>query len=205
MIPPRFAIIGSGGSGTAYMAAVLRANRVDCGHEQWWTPLPGNRRSGLDGDASWLAVPDIEAGVWSGPVLHVTRHPLGVVRNLVSGGIFSPQPTYDQFREFALRHEPQLADLEPAPAAVAWWLRWNRRCAAVADQTVRIEDTEALLDAMGNLAGRALDRHRARRVSPALNHRARRGAVDEAKVWRLLAGRADEFGYRERVCESAAR
>lgn len=197
VIPPRFAVVGTGGSGTAYVARVFRANGVRCGHEQWWTPFDGKRRSGLEGDSSWLAVPDIETGRWSGPVLHVTRHPLGVTRNLLAG-IFSPQSSYPQFRRFALAHEPDLAPLEPLEGAVEWWIRWNRRCAAVADLTIQIDDLLNHLDVIGVLAGRHLDQRRAERVPTNVNHRDS-PPIDEMEMWRLLGDRADQFGYAPEV------
>lgn len=192
---PRFAVVGTGGSGTGFMAALLRACGVRCGHEQWWTPIGRRRVAGLAGDSSWLAVPDIEAGAWSGPVVHVTRDPVATVRNLVGGGVFSPAG-HPRFVEFACAHEPGLTGVPPVEAAVEWWVRWNGRCAMVADLTVRIEDVPARLADIARVIGHRLHPGRAATVRPGVNHR-RGGDVASAEVWRLLAGRAGRYGYGE--------
>lgn len=191
---PQFAVIGTGRSGTGYMAKVLQACGVNAGHENWWKPR-GRKKNGLDGDVSWLALPSIETGEWSGPVVHVTRHPVHVVQSFIGIGFWDGTDTRDKsgaFRGFALKHEPDLADMDPLEAAVEWWVRWNRRCAAVADLTVRLEDVHDRLDDIGAVIG--YDLAPADEVSPTTNGR-ERANVDEAEVWRLLDGRAEEFGY----------
>lgn len=188
MRPPRFAVVGTGRCGTGYVAAVMRACGVRCGHENWWTPEASRRQSGLDGDSSWLALPDIEAGRWSGPVVHVVRNPVDVVASLLGIGIFA-RPT--AYRAFALWHEPDLSELPPLAAAVAWWQRWNDRCAVVADVTVRVERLPEELDQVATAIGRELDPEA---WPPAdVNHR-RRAAVDPAQVWRRIER---GYGYKE--------
>lgn len=192
MIPPRFAVVGTGRCGTGYVAAVLCHSGLRCGHEQWWTPAVGRRVGGLDGDSSWLAVPDIEADTWSGPVLHVTRHPVDVVSSLIGIGFFYGPPR--EYLGFALDHEPELADLLPLRASVEWWARWNARCAAVADLTIPVEDLAGRLDDIGDLIGGRLDEDQVIRVPTTVNRR-QRVEVDPAAVWELLDGRAERFGY----------
>lgn len=197
--PPGFAVIGTGRSGTAYVAAVLRACGVDCGHEDWWTPFPAKRRSGLAGDSSWLALPDIESGAWTGPVLHVTRHPVHVVRSLLANGFFSNHKRRRDFIDFALAHEPDLVHMSEFEASVEWWARWNLRCEAVADLRLKVSDIPARLDLVGKLINHRLDMRAAQSVPADVNHRQKRGPVqiDEDRVWRLLAGRAERFGYHK--------
>lgn len=187
MTPPCFAVVGTGRCGTGYVAAMLRASGLDCGHEQWWSAA-GPIRSGLDGDCSWLALPDIEAFRWSGPVLHITRHPVEVVRSFAGIGFFRRDTPW---RAFALAHEPSLAAMTEVEACAEWWVRWNRRCAAVAAATVDVEDAR-LLKVAGKVFGRDLQLTTA--VSRGINTR-RRADVDQAEVWRLLDGRAEQFGY----------
>lgn len=184
-VAPRFAVTGTGRCGTGYTAAVLARCGIDCGHENWWTPDPARVRTGLDGDVSWLALPSIEAGDWSGPVAHIVRHPVDVVRSFVA---------LDFPDHVSLPHEPDLADVDHPARAVEFWVRWNRRCAAVAGLTVRVEHLVDRLDDLAEVIGHQLDRQAAAGVPPAVNHR-RRAAVDAGVVWRLLDGRAEPFGY----------
>lgn len=197
--PPGFAIVGTGRSGTGYVSAILRESSVDCGHERWWTPIHRRRRSGLDGDSSWLALPGIEAGTWSGPVVHVTRHPVDVVSSLVGIGFFTGQVCRD-FADYAVAHEPYMADLPPLEASVEWWARWNARCVAVADITIRVEDLPGRLGDLAAVIGFRLDQHRVGRVSRTVNQR-HRADVDAVEVWRLLNGRGRRFGYGDGSCD----
>ena len=52
---PGAVIVGVGRSGTGYIAALLNAVGIDCGHEEHWTADPERRRP-VPVDASWLAV-----------------------------------------------------------------------------------------------------------------------------------------------------
>lgn len=84
---PEFVVVGTGRSGSAYIAAVLSNAGLHCGHERWWNP-DNDRTPGLIGDSSWLAVPHL--GSYSGHILHQTRHPLKVLRSLWNGEIKIP-------------------------------------------------------------------------------------------------------------------
>lgn len=167
------------------MALVLRRNGVDCGHENWWTADPKRVRAGLDGDSSWMALPAVESGDWSGPLVHLVREPVAVVRSFVALGF----PDW-----LSLPHVPELAGLPQPQLAVEYWVTWNERCAAVADLTVRIEDVTGHLDEVEKVIQRPLSAERAAGVPTRYNSR-RRAAVDEAEVWRLLDGRAERLGY----------
>lgn len=214
---PRAAIIGTGRSGTGYMSRLLTecTHRGGlCGHEGWWCAL-GERTLGLDIDASWLALPDIEAGAWDGPVVHVVRDPVAVVKSLLRTEFFGAivDTAYPQF---ALEHcTPAREALlwSPVAAAVEFWANWNLRCAAVAQLTVRIEDVanwygedESIaaytLDMVGDVLGVEFGAWQLAAALPTdVNHRDHPTsndlvyAVDEAYVWDRLAGRAAQFGY----------
>lgn len=183
---PRFAVTGTGRCGTGYTATVLRRCGLNCGHENWWTPDPARVRDGLDGDSSWKALPDIEAGAWSGPVVHIVRHPVEVVRSFVGLGF----PDH-----VSLPHEPDLTDVPHPERAVEYWVRWNRRCERVADLTVQVERLVDRLDDIAEAIGHPLGWRKAASVRRSINHR-RRADVDAETVWRLLDGRAEAFGYR---------
>lgn len=194
LTPPRFAVIGTGRCGTGYTAALLKANGHNVGHEKWWRAgLPG-QQSGLDGDVSWLALPDIETGDWSGSVAHIVRHPQRVVESLVGTRFFHPTERESPFVQFAYTHMPGLPDNDPVEAAVEWWVQWNRRCAAVADVTLRVEDLRTP-EACASLT-RALDVCVVPQpgISTKTNHR-RISPVSRQRVAKLVAGRAKTFGY----------
>lgn len=192
---PRFAVVGTGRSGTAYTAAVLRACGVLCGHESWWTPLPERRMATLDGDSSWMALPDIESGAWSGPVVHVVREPVATVRALLGIEFFGHHDP-DAHRRFAYEHEPCMAGMEPVEAAVHWWASWNARCAAVADITVRVERLPQRLGDVGTVIGRRLSQSAAERIARDVNTGRRADNLDERAVRALLDGHTERFGYR---------
>lgn len=195
---PRFAVVGTGRCGTGYVATVLRASGVPCGHEGWWRPEgTGERTPGLDGDASWLALPDIETGAWRGPVAHIVRHPVATVRSLLGTRLFHPDSEAPAYRAFALRALPEVEGLDPLTAAVEWWVRWNERCARHATVALRVEDLrhDWALAELGDALGVAVDVERAHAVPNTINSRPR-SRVDEALVWELLAGRGEQFGYR---------
>lgn len=185
MSPPRFAVTGTGRCGTGYMSLVLRRNGVNCGHENWWTADRKRIRAGLDGDSSWMALPAVESGDWSGPVVHITRHPVAVVRSFVGLGF----PDH-----VSLPYVPELVGMPQPRLAVEHWVRWNERCAAVADLSIRIEDALDRLDEVGKVVQRTLSVERAAQVPTRHNSR-RRAPVDESEVWRLLDRRAEQFGY----------
>jgi hypothetical protein len=76
VIPPKFAVTGTGRCGTGFASEVLCRAGIWCGHEKWWAP-EGPFYSGMDGDSSWMA---ITAGKLP-PFLMLTRHPLGYVES----------------------------------------------------------------------------------------------------------------------------
>lgn len=192
---PRFAVIGTGRSGTGHVAALMQASGINCGHESWFQT--GERTPGLDGDASWLAVPEIESGAWKGPVAQIVRHPVAVVRSLMGIQFFHPELEDAPFPRFAREHCPEIVGLEPLEAAVEWWVAWNERCARLADVKLRVEDLRKgwALAELGDGLGVTLDPAASARVETDTNSR-ERANVPEADVWRLLDGRAQRFGYQ---------
>lgn len=212
---PRAAIIGTGRSGTGYMSRLLTECTHTpglCGHEGWWCAL-GERTPGLDIDASWLALPDIEAGRWAGPVVHVVRDPVRVVESMLRTEFFGAIID-TEYPQFALEHSAAAASAlrwSPVAAAVEFWADWNMRCAAVAQLTVRLEDVSnwdggaesiaaATLDLVGDTLGVEFGAWQLAAALPKdVNTRESFTGlpvrVDEAYVWDRLSGRAAAFGY----------
>lgn len=208
IVPPRAVVVGSGRSGTGYMAAVLTAAGLDAGHEAFWHAHGGLHASQLDVDCSWLALPAIEFGnhpePWTGRTLHVVRHPVATVRSLLGTGLFAPDLTGNPYAAHARMHSPRaaaLAEFNPLHAAVEFWCDWNARCAAVADATVCLEDADSLAwantvaDTLGfNLTG--ADIVKGVEATPRdTNTRGPVPDVDPLEVWGLIGRRAHAYGY----------
>lgn len=210
--PPRAAVIGTGRCGTGYMAELLRRSGLDVGHERWWNAGVGRRTADLDVDVSWLALPDIESGAWSGPTVHLVRDPVATIRSLMRIKFFHPANRVNTFGAFALKHCPDAAAARrPLEAAACWWLNWNARCQTAADITVRVEDltNPATLEAVTEVLRRQfplveLDWSVAEGIPKDTNHTPRgmtraddgdgAGAISHEAVWQLLRGRGT-FGY----------
>lgn len=213
---PRAVIIGTGRSGTGYMSRLITeaTGHTTCGHEAWFREL-GEREPGLDVDSSWLALPDIEAGTWSGPVVHVVRNPVACVASLLRTEFFgahlgTPYPA------FALANCKPAADalaISPVAAAVEFWAHWNARCAAAAHLTVRLEDVSdfeggndsigaATLDLIGLTLGLTFTWQVADAIPRTVNTRPSLTGlpvrVDEDYIWDRLGWRAPALGYSRR-------
>lgn len=207
-VPPRAAVIGTGRSGTGFMAAVLKHAGLDAGHELYWHAHGGKQGSQLDVDVSWLALPAVEGhswnGPWTGPTLHVVRHPVDTARSLLATGLFSADFARNPYAMHARMHcarAGMLADWNPLHAAVEFWCDWNARCAAVADATVRLEDAGApeWCVAVADVLGMGLDAEAvAKAVADTPRDTNTRGPVPEVdplEVWGLIGRRAHAYGY----------
>lgn len=137
--PPRFAVVGTGRSGSGFISRVFRAAGVECGHEEWFVPSGPGGRSGLDGDSSWLAVPHLDD--FAGPVLHQVRHPLDVIRSLAGIRMFS-DVAHGPYRWFMYAHLPGLVG-DDLLDAMRWYVEWNRRCEVHATVRYRVEAVDA--------------------------------------------------------------
>lgn len=213
------AVTGTGRCGTGTIATLLSRHGLKTGHEHWWNAGIGPRKSGLDVDVSWLALPAIESGSWAGPVVALIRDPVAVVRSLVRTRFFHPANRDAPFVRFALTHCPDARRLDPVEAAVEWWLDWNNRCATVADAVIAIETLtgppglsqdrpgtkEAAVADLARVAGTAIDadviadipadtNHVPRGMDPARTDTDAAAAVSADRVWALIGGR-DAYGY----------
>lgn len=164
----RFVVTGTGRSGTGYVAHLFRAAGVKCGHEDWFTWVPGvrdeetisrrtlemrlrgpfsrlheewrRRRQGLDGDASWLAVPRLAR--FNGLVFLQIRHPLEVIASFAARHFFSSSVP-NVWRTFASAYFDMTGD--DIVDGMRWWIEWNARAAQHAHFTYRLEDLDAEL------------------------------------------------------------
>lgn len=135
----RFVITGTGRSGTGFMAQVVQACRLRCGHEELFTPNGRVPDPYLRGDSSWMAAPALDR--FTGYVLHAVRHPLDVINSFVGIGFFDEDVDHGAYREYARQHAPEVFELEsPVERAMAFYVAWNRMIEPRAHHRVRIED-----------------------------------------------------------------
>jgi hypothetical protein len=146
---PKLLILSAGYSGSRYTATILDRCGIEAGHEAWFGltkyPIPPLVES------SWMGLPPVEAGVFTGSVCHQTRHPLDVLDTLLTGILQRPDArdylTY-RIRHCGLHLRSQVPDDYDDTAAwnhwhVRWLADWIARCEQAADWTYRVEDFEA--------------------------------------------------------------
>lgn len=165
----RFVVTGTARSGTGYIAELFRAAGLRCGHEIWFTWVPGvrdrqtiprtglrmrlrgpmsrlkeewrRRRQGLDGDASWMAVPSLTR--FKGMVFLQLRHLLAVISSLVSHRFFSDRSRHNVWLHFARAHFRSMGD--DVLDAMRWGVQWNTWADSHADLTYRLEEIDVPL------------------------------------------------------------
>lgn len=178
---------GIGRSGTAYMAAVLTASGIPCGHEQIFNVDRLAGRGGFQqpgwGDAvaesSWFAVP------WLGNigghvhVVHLARHPIHWLESWVHT-VWTADRRRAAPTKFLRRHTgtdySRLADADVVDAAMQLYVDWNSRAVRRANQLIRVDDPERFegaLDRIFDAAGVELtdERRRAAKSVPTQNSR----------------------------------
>jgi len=156
---PGFVVVGSGRSGTTYISTLLRKVGINCGHEEWFTPFVHQRKSGLDGDSSWMAIPVLQH--YEGKVLVQGRHPLSVVRSLAGydHGAFMrgdvPNAVFWQMKVQAL---PLLALRRDAVYnSTVWWMATYEKALSEGDFGYRVEKmTGELLQTITTVIGRTV-------------------------------------------------
>lgn len=133
----RFVVTGCGRSGTKYMAHLLSAAGVECGHERAYN---ANRRGEWDpgqrADSSWMAATYLPLDV---PVVLLVRHPLAVVKSWTEIGFFDVDignPTHSPLEHAA----PWVYEYgQPADRALAMWLTLTATVLSHAEMIVRLE------------------------------------------------------------------
>ena len=133
---PEFVIVGTGRSGTGYIAQLLSRLGIKTGHERWWNPA-GDRSPNLIGEASWLAVPHLDE--YPGKVGLQLRDPLKVMRSLLNGSLFNLSRTNVYYR-----YKANYLDFSGDPVLDAAWfvVEWTRMATEHADVVWRLEDLD---------------------------------------------------------------
>lgn len=158
MTEPAFVIVGSGRHGSAYIAQVLTAAGVRCGHEQWWNPFGEHDDDTLVGDSSWCALP-LGLDDYHGLVFHQVRHPLDTVASFARAPI---NPTRDWPWYSLHRHLIFEPSDDPLVYGMQAWLSYTVAAQQVSSWTWRLDQVTAeLVCEIGEKTGRTVDRLRA--------------------------------------------
>lgn len=127
-------VVGSGRSGTGYVARTLTAAGFPCSHEGRWSPA--GVVDPRPAESSWLAVPHLDEVPDEVPVVLVWRDPVAVVRSFVGLRFWS---TPSRYRSAALGWQPDLAELDEVSASLEWWSRTNLRALGSATVVVNVD------------------------------------------------------------------
>ncbi len=137
----RFVVVGTGRSGTKYAAELFTRLGIPCGHEASFSAEP-SALAELAGDASFGMVPFLQD--FTGVVFHQTRHPLAVLRSIVSTGFFTAPGPYAPYLDLITRSTPTLADRpDPIDKAMHYIVQWNQMAEPFARLRWRVEDLPA--------------------------------------------------------------
>lgn len=132
-------VTGTGRSGTGYIAAVINAAGLDCGHERHFTPHgPAAAQLGSwQADSSWMAVPYLHEYPSAHRVL-VWREPEAVIASFLARGFFSfPSPWLTFWEEHSLG---ALNLATPFDKACAHYVRWHERALQHCDVVTPLDD-----------------------------------------------------------------
>ena len=228
----RFVVTGTGRNGTGYTAHLFNAAGLRCGHEEIFTERPAwgesaarrvrfvsrmkepagrikenirRRGMGLDGDASWMAVPRLPRFRGAG-ILQV-RHPIPVIRSFTGTRFFSePNRHRSQYRYAAAHFSPVGDDVVDA---MRWWVYWNLRAERNVDLVCKLEELDArtfakMLALISEPNAETLAEQAFEAVPHNVNSGAQRGEVGRSITWRdlpkgpeleALTAAAAHFGY----------
>ena len=198
----RFVIVGTGRSGTNYIADRLSAESVECLHERFFTtdgPSFDVDNAAIDerGESSWLAVPYLPLAEI--PLAHVTRHPIGVIRSFYNIGFFHSEKYGDliKFVQFAKQHFTFSYD--PFRSSLRRHIEWNFRCLELTKNHIWVEELCSYLSirivantSTSRAVGKATNSRSAKVTGPVGDVRERLKRFPEYPQLCQLAG---ELGY----------
>lgn len=139
---PRFAIIGTGRSGTTFSSAHLTNAGVPVSHERYYTyDGPRLRHPYRNwhavGDSSWCAVPflpdpDVVA-------IHQVRHPYEVIKSFYNIGFFDERYFHTRQPYVNLAKRFFTFSDDPLQSCLRWYIEWNERCEKITPHRFQIE------------------------------------------------------------------
>jgi hypothetical protein len=200
---PRFVIVGTGRSGTRYISRVLSAAGVRCGHEDWWT-IRGTRAIRLLGDASWLALFNLDD--FRGHIYHQVRDPIDVISSLAATSM-NPEwrarhPTSQAFHAHRSQYASSTGD--PLIDAMLFVDAYLAEAERVAERTWRVENVDAeVIIQIATDIGRRLTREAAEaalRSVPPTAHSREHGLLSwdelpDGPLKERLSLHAEGYGY----------
>lgn len=142
----RFVVVGSGRSGTGFIAAILQAAGVHCGHEKVYTlrALMQRRKpdwSQYEADVSWAAVPYLIHSRLNAVL--VTRHPLSVTHSMMRlyyHGTDAPK-SKQRIAQIMYDFRPEIKrESTNHDRCLAQWLLWNNAALPYVHTVLRLED-----------------------------------------------------------------
>ena len=144
----RFVVAGCSRSGTTYMAKLMSALGLACGHERIFNiwrvcgiqnfsePMKAfYEPDAKQGDASFISIPYLDQLPEGTVVLHQTRNPLDVIRSHMGMRFFADPyvPSmylaneHPQILEFLRRHCPVILEADTEVGrCMRYWYYWNR-------------------------------------------------------------------------------
>lgn len=203
----RIIITGTGGSGTAYMAALLHSVGIACGHERVFTNVEGEIDwGGFVAESSWLAVPRLRF-CHEELVVHLVRDPLRVAQSMVR--FFDPQgPLDDSIAPWKAQRDvirwifPEVfRSADPIERFCSYYRLWNAEIERRADLRVRIEDVdERTIVRLCEHLGHMYDGHLVVRALADLptnynSHSFRDPTIQWSQI-EQIADMAERYGYR---------
>jgi hypothetical protein len=222
----RFVVAGCSRSGTTYMAKLLSALGLPCGHERifniWRIAGIGNlsepmafffEKEAKQGDASFLSIPYLDQLPEGTIVLHQVRNPLEVIRSHMGIRFFS-DPYVPSI--YLANEHPQILDFLRAHCAeimeadteigrcMRYWYHWNRIAeraesnSALTYLRYRVEDVDVpMLSKILSLISEPANRSGLDEVMDSISKRTNTRPRDNSWTWDNLPSGED----KERVLE----
>lgn len=148
----KYIIVGSGRCGTVYMSKWMTKCGIPCGHESIFTPLGigeavrrlitprliemsnvslkyGHHPSDIVADSSYMAAPFLNEITFKDAIkIHITRHPLLIVRSFVlNGGFFKEETPSNIWENFIYKHVFELnRSMTPLERACMFYVKWTK-------------------------------------------------------------------------------
>lgn len=198
---PEVAIIGTGRSGTGFIADAMSLLGIQFGHEGYWNVF-GTRAPGMLGDSSWIATNYMDD--YAGKVWHQVRHPLHVINSLIGNELFEADAPgwvkpFEEERKRWAGYETDDDVLVKALRVVAhWWTVADKH----ATRTWRLEDmTPGLLVELCAELGRDVDLQTARSVIERLGTGVNKHVHRVTITWDDLPDNDDKFLIEEMAAQ----
>ncbi len=157
---PLFIITGTGRCGTVYLAKVLTAIGISCGHEMIFNPDMQRKNSSISSklglhtecllaESSYMAAPFLKDN--KSNIIHLVRNPLKVVLSFYNNNYFSNGNDSLKWENFIKSHLPEINDIKGRMNRCCYYvIQWNRMIEPYAHRRIRLEyDVKDFIEGMG--------------------------------------------------------